>query len=228
MGGLMSEKKEMIDYACGTLGVKSFADLGGVWGVEGGYTFYALEKYKIDKAFLVDEGITEIVQEKQRPFQQLTLIKDNFGRRDIPPLIGEVDAMFLFDVLLHQVSPDWNAVIEMYARYTHYFIIYNQQYKGQQTVRLLDLGEEEYFKNVPHSKAESHYKALMEKMDEIHPQHKRKYRDLHHYWQWGITDQDLVGVMKDQGFENIYYKNYGQWCGLINFEGHAFIFRKLP
>lgn len=226
MAKLVPEKTYMIDYACDRLGVCSFADLGGIWGVEGGYTFYALQKHSIEKAFLVDTDISDTVREKQISFPQLTLINSNFGSYDVADQIGKVDAIFLFDVLLHQVSPDWDEIISIYSKNTNHFIIYNQQFTGPKTVRLLDLGEDEYFRNVPHNRDMEPYKSVFEKMYQIHPKHNRIYRDIHNIWQWGITDKDLVDVMNQQGFEQIYYKNSGQWGKLINFEGHAFIFAK--
>jgi hypothetical protein len=39
---LVQSKLDMIDFVLNRLRVQSFADLGGVWGVEAGYTFYAL------------------------------------------------------------------------------------------------------------------------------------------------------------------------------------------
>ena len=226
MNKLNPEKIGLIDYACKTFRVTSFADLGGVWGVDGGYTFYTLENYKVDKAFLVDTNINEIVRNKQKAFPQLTLMNDNFGNYEVAQRLGEVDAIFLFDVLLHQVSPDWDTVIQIYSKHTRIYIVFNQQYIGSKTLRLIDLGEEEYFKNVPHTRQEEPYKSFIEKMYQIHPQHNRIYRDIHNVWQWGIVDKDLINAMKDQNFNKVYYKNYGQWGGLKNFEGHAFIFKK--
>lgn len=39
-------KKELIDFACQQLGMRSFADLGAAWNVEADYTFYAMERHK--------------------------------------------------------------------------------------------------------------------------------------------------------------------------------------
>ena len=226
MNLLMSEKTDLIDYACRNFRLKSFADLGAVWVVNGGYTFYTLENYKIDKAFLVDTDTSSVVEEKQKSFPQLSVIKANFGSHDIAKKIGDVDAIFMFDVLLHQVSPDWDEVIRIYSSITRNFIVYNPQYIGPKTLRLLALGEEEYFNNVPHSKTEEPYKSLFEKMYEIHPQHQRIYRDIHNVWQWGIVTDDLIDVMRENGFQKMYHRNYGQWNNLQAFERHAFIFTK--
>ena len=68
----------------------------------------------------------------------------------MPAEVGDVDAVILYDVLLHQVRPDWNEVLRMYAPRTRHFIVYNQQWvKGPDTVRLVDLGKDEYFRSVP-------------------------------------------------------------------------------
>ena len=226
MNKLLADKINLIDYTGNSVGIKSFADLGGVWGVNGGYTFYTLEKHKIDKAFLIDTNFTETIKERQKLYAQLTLIESNFGSYDVVRRVGDVDAIFLFDVLLHQVTPDWDEIIRMYSENTQNFLVYNQQYIGSKTIRLLDLGEEEYFKNIPHTREQEPYKSVMEKMYQIHPQHNRIYRDIHNIWQWGIVNNDLIYVMKKQGFDKVYHKNHGQWGELKNFEGHSFIFKK--
>ena len=58
---LDAPKTELIDFACLRYNAKSFADLGGVWRVEGGYTFYVLQRYCIERALLVDMRITSTV-----------------------------------------------------------------------------------------------------------------------------------------------------------------------
>jgi hypothetical protein len=47
---LNREKRDLIDFAFQRFGLRSFADLGGVWNVAGGYTFYTLENFNIEKA----------------------------------------------------------------------------------------------------------------------------------------------------------------------------------
>ena len=141
--------------------------------------------------------------------------------------IGKVDAIFLFDVLLHQVNPDWNDIIKLYSQCTDYFIIFNPQWTGSKdSIRLLDLGRDEYFKNVPHNKLHPAYKTLFDKMYEINPQHQRIWRDIHNVWQWGITDCDLLSNMENLEYEMRWTKNYGRWGNLPNFENHAFVFQK--
>jgi hypothetical protein len=224
---LVAEKKELIDFACQRFNIKSFADLGGVWHVDGGYTFYALERGQIEKAFLVDTDFTDKVVKQKAAYPALHLLHGNFGSAEIAEQIGEVDAAMFFDTLLHQVNPDWDQILDLYAPRIKYFLILNQQYvASEKTVRLLDLGEEEYFKNAPHERNEEPYKSVFQKMYEIHPQHQRIYRDIHNIWQWGITDDDLIAKMKTLGFKMQMYKNAGRFGSLENFENHAFVFAR--
>jgi hypothetical protein len=224
-------KKKLIDFACKRLHIRSFADLGGVWGVDGEYTFYAMDTYKIETASLVDFAVTETVVTSEKAYPGLKLITGNFGAEEVAQQIGRVDAVILFDVLLHQVNPDWDQILELYSKRTKCFLIFNPQFiASRSTVRLLDLGEEEYFRNIPHTKDEDTYKAVFEKMYEIHPrpqyQYQRIYRDIPDIWQWGIIDDDLIAKMKSLGFSMRYFRNQGRFNNLLNFENHAFAFCK--
>ncbi len=222
---LLKDKLQLIDYAFGRLGARSFADLGGTWRVMGGYTFYALDHHPVTRAFLVD---TFRLEQINRTHPALTKVVGNFGDRAVVAKLGHLDAIFLFDVLLHQVAPNWDQILEKYAPVTNLFVIYNQQFIAtSHTVRLLELGEEAYFKNVPpHTRADPQYANLFCRLDEIVPRHGRPVRDIHSIWQWGITDQDLTGVMTRLGFRLEYYMNCGRFEELENFENHAFVFRR--
>jgi len=224
-------KRKLIDFACKRLQVRSIADLGGVWGVDGEYTFYTMETHRIEKAFLVDITFTETLMERKEKYPGLKIISGNFGDAGVARQIEEVDAVILFDVLLHQVNPDWDDILETYASRTKSFLIFNPQFSASnRTVRLLDLGEDEYFKNIPHTKDEEPYKTVFEKMYEIHPRphyrQQRIYRDIHDIWQWGIVDDDLIAKMKSLGFSMRYFRNHGRFNNLVNFENHAFAFSK--
>jgi len=224
---IVQDKVDIIDQAFSSLGVDSFADLGGVWRVEGAYTFHALDNHPIKDAALVDTHLTPTVVARAKSYPQLRLINGNFGNPAIVDQVGTVDAVLLFDVLLHQVSPDWDTILEMYAKNVRTLLIYNQQWTGSKdTVRLLDLGEEEYFRNVPHNRRQENYRNLYEKLDQIHPDHDRPWRDVHHIWQWGITDADLESKVTRLGFKLVYKKNCGRFGRLPNFENHAFIFSR--
>jgi glycosyltransferase involved in cell wall biosynthesis len=225
------DKKELIDYVyrrCLPIPL-SFADLGGVWGVDGAYTYYTLSEYGARDAFLVDFNFTETSILKSQAEGTLRLIRGHFGEEPVVQQIGNVDAIFLFDVLLHQVNPDWNEVLKAHSEHTRYFVVYNQQWTGSEhTVRLLDMGRDEYFKNVPPGiKEHPAYTALFDKMnEEIHPGEKRVWRDNPAVWQWGITDRDLIETMDKLGYEMQYYKNCGRFGSLPNFENHGFVFQK--
>jgi hypothetical protein len=226
--GVRPDKKDLIDYVftrC-TPAPRSCADLGGVWGVNGSYTFYALETYKPDRAVLVDTDFTEIALERARQFPQFQAVTGNFGDPAVAGQVGDVDAVFLFDVLLHQVKPDWDEVLRLYAGRVKYLVILNQQWTKEKTVRLLDLGRDEYFHNVPHRPDEPLYRTLFEQMYQINPHHQRIWRDIHNVWQWGITDHDMFETAEKLGFSLQYYKNCGRFGNLENFEDHAFVFRK--
>ncbi len=224
---ILQDKVDIIDQAFSSLKIESFADLGGVWRVEGGYTFHALDKHKIKDAALVDTHPTQKVIDKATSYPQLRLIKGNFGDQAVVDKVAKVDAVLLFDVLLHQVAPDWDAILEMYAKNVRALVIYNQQWTGPgSNVRLLDLGEEEYFRNVPHNPRQENYKNLYSRLDEIHPDHNRPWRDVHHIWQWGITDADLEVKVGELGFKLLHKKNCGRFGRLPNFENHAFIFAR--
>ncbi len=226
-GRIVVDKIDIIDRAFSSLGIESFADLGGVWGVEGAYTFHALNNYRIKDAALVDTHPTPTVVNLSKGYPQLRLIQGNFGSKDVVDEVGKIDAVILFDVLLHQVSPNWDRILELYAQKARCFIIYNQQWMGSaSTVRLLDLGEKEYFRNVPHSRLNKAYRNLFQKLDEKHPDHDRPWRDVHHIWQWGITDTDLESKAAELGFNLTHKKECGRFGRLPNFQNRAFIFSR--
>lgn len=220
-------KKEVIDYTFKNYKIKSVAELGCVWNVEGVYGRYIATKNPDTKVMMVDTHWTEKATELCNAYQNIEMISDNFGNKDLSEKIGKVDAVILFDVLLHQVAPDWDQILQIYAPNTDFFLIVQPQYTASPlSVRLLDLGREEYFVNTPHSPNHPAYSDLFEKMFEINPVHNRIWRDVHHVWQWGITNEDLLFKMRGLGFDLVYLKNEGNCAGLPNFENVSFIFKK--
>jgi hypothetical protein len=199
----------------------SFADLGAVWVVEGGYTFHALGLPGIERGALVDTGITDNVRRKAAGHPGLRLLSGNFGDAEMAKEVGQVDIVVLNDVLLHQVNPDWDDVMRIYAPYTKAFVIVQPQWTGgSQTVRMLDLGKEEYLANVPPEQIEIDFDNL----HEIHPRYNRPVRDIHEIWQWGITDTDLIRAATDLGFRLTYWEHGGQWRMLERFDNIAYVF----
>jgi hypothetical protein len=131
-------------------GIRSFADLGGSWGVNGGYSYQAMLAFPIERAFMVDDFDPPHLHERFKPYANFSIIKGSFGLPETLAALPEVDALFLFDILLHQVSPDWNTILELYASKAKTMLIYNQQWTGSaNTVRLLDLGPDSYLANTP-------------------------------------------------------------------------------
>lgn len=219
---LHAGKTRALDFALGRLGARSFADLGAVWAVDGGYSFHALRQHPIERAVLVDEDITPAVRREAARHPQLSLVTGNFGDPAMPARVGEVDAVILFDVLLHQVSPDWDEILAMYAQRASCLVVSNPQLTGAvETVRLIELGQERYEQLVPPG---TYPADLFERLDEPVPGRGRSWRDVHEVWQWGITDDALVDVVGRLGFEQVHSENMGRWRGLEHFEDHAFVF----
>ncbi|OAI42035.1 hypothetical protein AYO40_02045 [Planctomycetaceae bacterium SCGC AG-212-D15] len=220
-------KLRLIDFACRRQSLHTLADLGAVWNVDGGYTFYALEKHNLREAWLVDfNARKEEVVRRAKQYPQLHLIQGNFADLEVVRQIGEVDAVLLFDVLLHQVAPNWKEVLDRYSPKTRCFLIYNQQFVDfPRTTRLIDLGRERYFRCVPHQPDDGEYRGLFDKLEQVHPTHRCKHRNSTAIWQWGIVNHDLSETMAQLGFELVYFEKCHQWPNIEErVEDHAFVF----
>jgi hypothetical protein len=220
-------KLSMIREAARAVGARSFADLGGVWAVDGGYAFAALSEPRIERGTLVDDNLTPSLRARAAGEPRLRLVERNFGDEDVPGLVGDVDLLLLFDVLLHQVAPDWDEVLARWApRARAVAVVQPQWIGGDSTVRLISLGREEYLASVP---PDPIHDALFDRLDEPHPgRGGRPWRDVHDVWQWGITDADLVATMAGLGLEVAAHVDEGPWRGLERFHqvGLAFVRRR--
>lgn len=215
-------KLRTIDRACELVRPRSAADLGGVWAVDGGYAFHAAGRPGVERVALVDEDFTPAVTERSGRGPALDLIGGNFGDPAIADRVGEVDIVLLFDVLLHQVRPDWDEVLDLYAERTRCFVIVQPTYVGQgPAVRLLDLGAERYLEAVP--EVAFHHEALA-RLDEVNERRGRLWRDVHDIWQWGITDAALQGKLAGLGFALAHHESLGRWRGLADFDDAAYVF----
>jgi hypothetical protein len=224
---LNSEKLRLIDFAM-RQGARTFADLGGMWRVNGGYSVYCADK-GAKRATLVDFHATPEFIAEQSKRVNLEFLQRNFALPETAREVDEVDCVMLFDVLLHQVKPDWDEVIKVYAPFAKQFLIYNQQFTGAHTVRLLDQGREWYLRHVPHSPENaSEYLDLFDKAEQLHPRYSdgRTYRDMHDVWQWGITDHDLKRAMDELGFHATYERDCGAWPGIEEIRNKAFVFKR--
>jgi hypothetical protein len=223
---LSPAKLRVIDYCFEQLGSRSFADLGGVWGVDGAYARYAADAHSAEHGVLVDENFTEHYLERERKLPALTHLTGNFGRSDVAGSVGQVDVCMFFDVLLHQVDPDWDAVLALYAPICRRIAVVQPQWNGPETVRLLDLGEDEYMAAIAHVDAAhgSLYDGLFGRLDELNEKRGRPWRDVHDIWQWGITDRELIARMAALGFGLRLFENTGPWRGLERFHESTFVF----
>lgn len=214
-------KLEAIDYAFENLGCETVADLGGVWAVDGGYALHAIDRQAAARAVICDDDFSEPLIERAASDPRLELVEGNFGRPETVAAVGPVDAILLFDVLLHQVSPDWDEILRMYADVARTMVLAGPWWNGPESVRLVDLGRERYLRAVP---KEPIYEQIWEKLDQHNPQRGRPWRDCHDIWQWGITEADLTSTLAQFGFELQHRRAQGSWMGLEDFEDVAFVF----
>ena len=214
-------KLELLDHVFGQYPIRSFADLGGIGRVDAGYTFYLLDKYAIDRAWLVDVRSNPRVLQRADRYPQLHVLKADFACSETAAQIDRVDAILMFGILLHQAAPSWTQVLELYAPRTDHLLIYNPQFQAADghSVRLLELGEQEYFSHVPYSRDHPLGRRLFDAASEYASE------DCRAIWQWGITDQDLVSKLRSLGFELQYDRNWGPFPGLVFFENRAFAFQ---
>jgi hypothetical protein len=214
-------KTRVVDAALERVSARTLADLGGVWAVNGRYTLHALDRHEVERAVIVDARLTDDLVDRARSEPRLRLIEANFGSAEVAAEVGDVDVVLLFDVLLHQVAPDWNEVLAMYAESARCVAVVNPQYMGPRTVRLLELGIDRYRQLVPPQRS---LDDVLAKPQELHPTYGRPYRDIFEIWQWGIVDADLTASMERLGFRLTYFEDAGAWKDFDAFENHGFVF----
>jgi hypothetical protein len=222
------DKLRLIDYVFKTLspGARSFADLGGVWKVDAAYTTYTMRNYRVDKGVIVDTDYPEGLKRRLQRQSTLKIVQGDFGRKEIVESVGAVDMIYFFDVLLHQASPDWDEILEIYSRISPCFVIYNQQFiGGGETIRLTKLPLERFVSLTTDVREET-YRYVYEHRNELHPQYHKPWGDIHNVAQWGITDKDLRSTMSRLGYREVYFRNHGRFLDLEAFENHAFVFHR--
>jgi len=217
-------KLDALDLARRRFELRSAADLGAVWAVDAGYSFHLADSEGVESVIVVDEDFTPVVTRAAGRRPGVRLLRGNFGDPAIAAQVGQVDAIVMFDVLLHQVAPDWGDVLELYAPSTRAFILAGPWYTESATsVRLLDLGEERYLRTVPPQEIHA---GLFGRLDEINPRRHRRWRDVHDIWQWGITDEDLRRRLRALGFELAHFENHGAWRSLSSFMSAVYVFAR--
>lgn len=216
-----------MDEAFRLCNVSSFADLGGCWGVNGGYAFYALSHYPISKAYIVDGNITELTRRRARNFPQLELLQGMLGSDSTIREVGAVDALVMFDILLHQVAPDWDQFLEKWCIGKECVVVYNQNWTASDhSIRFVEQGLDWYKKNAHYSDGER-----LERWFAKHPRYCKEqgkpFRDIHNFWQWGIVRSELLAVMARLGFEAVHTQHDGAFLQekpwLVN---EGFVFRR--
>ena len=217
-------KAALANHAIQKHGARSFADIGGSWGVQGGYTIDILKNNEIDRAYLADGNLRGATRQRGEQFPQLELREGQFNEQAFINDFPEVDALVMFSILLHQANLDWDAFLEAWSPKARVIVVYNQMYKRDETVRFVDKGKDWYFKNVYHTNPDA-IEEWFGRLDETHPS-GRKWRDMHHYWQFGITTEDLIAKMKSLGFKLDLFENFGPFHTRKTpwFENEGFVF----
>ncbi|OGV46896.1 MAG: hypothetical protein A2X46_15925 [Lentisphaerae bacterium GWF2_57_35] len=221
-------KKDVIDYAFSALSIKKVAELGCIWGVDGAYGQYIHDKYAPTEVVMVDAIWNENALRLCRERKNITTVDGNFCDVSMPQRIGKVDAIIFFDILLHMVSPNWDEMLRMYADYTNAFLIVNPQFMATSTtVRLLDLGVDEYFRNIPHAPDYPIYQTVFADPYQMDAKQNKPLRDAFYIWQWGITNHDLIDKMDRMGFEPVLIQKDKLYYGKAkNFANYGFIFAR--
>src|SRR5262249_55180827 len=194
-------KISIMDKAIHDHDITSFADLGGVWAVNGAYSLHAMQYPQMRYGYLVDFS-ADMLTGPITKVPNLFIIQDSFANACIP----FVDMILLFDVLLHQTRPNWKDILKLYADRTRCFVICNPQFEIPQTTRLIDLGKTEYFKFVPHSHSEPGYRELFVGEYKTNPD----WRDAESLWQWGITNEDLIETLAGLHFKLAHHQAENQ------------------
>lgn len=218
---LLPLKLRAIDHAFERLGCETVADLGGVWGVDAGYALYAADRHGARRVVICDDDFTPPVLERERRDGRVELVQGGFGTPEVAERVGSVDAILMLDVLLHQVRPDWDEILAMYAERARCLVLAGPWWNGDETVRLLELGRERYLEAVPMREL---HEPIMDRLNELNERRGRPWRDCHDIWQWGITDADLRATAADLGLRLAYHENAGRWRGLEDFDDCSYVF----
>jgi hypothetical protein len=224
---ILPHKADLISLAAQMYNLRSLIDVGGCWGVNGGYTFHAMKNAGVKHAGIIDGSITELTRERAQYVPNVHLITGGLGDRKVVEKLPAMDIALIFDILLHQVSPDWDEVLALYAEKVDHFCIFNQDWVGEETIRFVDEGPDWYMKNVIYTD-EQRTREWFDKHDEMHPSLGKPWRDVYFFWQWGITSADIVKVMNRLGFQLDFMWNYGtRYKHLPKIEDRGYLFSRI-
>jgi hypothetical protein len=220
------QKAKLARRAVRDNGVRSFADLGACWAVNAGYTFDLLDAYPIERAYVLDDRVTALSRERGMAYPQVRFVKGLLGEAATIAKVPDVDALIMFDILLHQVKPDWDEFLRLWAKKARVLVVYNQMWKKDaRSVRFIERGRDWYKRNV-HYTNEARLDAWFARHAESDPKTGRPVKDVYNFWQWGITTDDLVGHVRSLGFDLAFFESYGRFKpdapGWIENEGFIF------
>lgn len=209
-----AEKLELLDTAYELTDFRSFADLGACWGVDGAYTFHAADLCgnELERAVIVDGKVTPLTRERAKEHSRVELVQALLGSQQALDAVGEVDALIMYDILLHQVKPDWDRFLLNWLPHTNVLIVFNQNWlKTARTIRFVDRGLDWYYRNVYVWEDDWNSRARLQAWFDKHHQRDadgRLERDNHWYWQFGIRPLELVRLLAKNGFELVYMKRH--------------------
>ena len=208
------EKLELLETARELTDFRSFADLGACWGVDGAYAFHAaaLCGKELDRAVIVDGHLTALTRERAKEHPRVDLVEALLGSQQALEAVDQVDALVMFDILLHQVDPDWDRFLLNWLPSTNVLIVFNQNWlKTPRTIRFVDRGVDWCYENVYVWEDEWNTRARLESWFERHherDENGRLERDNHWYWQFGIRPLELINLLAKNGFELVYMKRH--------------------
>jgi len=214
----------MIADAIQRYGLRSIMDVGACWGVNGGYAFHALEN-GVERAAILDGHITGLTRTRAAAEPRTSLHEGNLGDQAFIEALPSCNGAILYDVLLHQVDPNWDEFLELYATKVDRFIIFNEDFVLPHTTRLYTLGAEWYMANTPEGRDQARVLKWYREHNETVPWLGRPWRDAHHFWQWGITPDDLMDCMRKLGFRLNWFNDFGPLSDRlrhIRFDGYLF------
>ena len=222
MKNIINHKLQILNWLGKNYNIKTSIDFGGIWNVDGFYTKHMHETYSLNKSTIVDRFWPSDLKEKL----------DLIGIECADCLFSDFDfenksydVCILFDVLLHQVIPDWRNFLGRISKHCEFIVIYNPQWLRRTSCRLTDLDDRQYFMEIPHEPCEDPYNYYTNNRQGKCSYAGVQIKDSFRLWQWGITNLDLINAMHNYGFQLIYLKNYFGWTQLKNFQNYGFIFK---
>src|SRR5206468_3552345 len=147
----------------------------------------------------LDGEITDLTRERAAGDARIALREGDIGDADFIAALPACDAAIMLDILLHQVSPDWDEFLVRYSGKVNHVVIWNQDWIGSDSsVRYVERGLEWYLDNVGDTDG-ARIRRWFEQHDEISPRFNRPWRDVPDFWQWGIVSSELVDTMRRVG-----------------------------